>query len=100
MQPEQLLTTLVRIGIVSAIDAEKQQARVIYKDIGITSGWLYVLQGKHKHTVSASIGDGGGEHNHELTKNSWMPQIDDLVLVLYLPVFNGDGFILGCIGGA
>lgn len=27
----------------------------------------------------------------------WMPKVNDQVLVLYLPVFNGDGFILGGI---
>ena len=25
----------------------------------------------------------------------WMPKVNDRVLCLYLPVFNGDGFVLG-----
>ena len=28
----------------------------------------------------------------------WMPLVNDTVLTLYLPVFNGDGFVLGGIG--
>ena len=37
------IVQIVRIGTVSAVDKEKRMARVIYKDLGITSGWLYVL---------------------------------------------------------
>ena len=57
----------------SDVNKDKRQVRVIRPDSGQTSGWLYVLQ--------------RGE--------VWLPKINELVLVLYLPVFGGDGFILG-----
>ena len=36
-------------------------------------------------------------HKHDLTIKPWMPKVNDTVLTLYLPVFNGDGFVLGGI---
>jgi len=69
------IDNLVRVGTVSAVDGAKNRARVRFDDIGIVSGGLYVL------------------HHGE----AWMPKVDDRVLVLYLPVFDGDGFILGVI---
>ncbi|MEN6437013.1 MAG: hypothetical protein ABFD97_00350 [Syntrophobacter sp.] len=74
MDNENILANLVRIGTVSSVNAAKQTARVIYKDNDMVSGWLPVLQ-----------------------REPWMPSINDTVVVLYLPVFNGDGFILGAI---
>ena len=70
------LKKMVRIGKVSTINTDKKTARVIYEDMDdLVSGWLSVLQ----------------------FSGSWMPKVNDMVLVLYLPVFNGDGFILGVI---
>ena len=54
---------IVRVGTVTAVDGRK--ARVLYHDLGFTSGWLTVL----RHTV----------------------------VVLYLPCFNSDGYILGVL---
>ncbi len=106
---ENILNNLVRIGTVSSIDPAKRTARVMYKDKDMVSGWLSVLQhpgagvyiepdGKHSHSIS-----GGGtaelsdEHDHDANVTYWMPKVNDTVLVLYFPVFNGDGFILGVI---
>ncbi len=51
--------------------------------------------GLHSHTVIISEQP---DHTHEGTQTTaWMPQINDKVLVLYLPTFNADGFILGVI---
>lgn len=36
-------------------------------------------------------------HEHEISITCWVPNINDTVLVLYLPVFNSDGYILGGI---
>lgn len=73
-----ILQGLVRIGTVSSVDRTRRMARVIYRDMDdLTSGWLHVLQ----------QGTGG----------FWLPEVNACVLVLYLPVFNGDGFILGVI---
>lgn len=73
----QQLARLALVGRVSDVDKSKRQVRVIWPDNGQTSGWLYVLQ-----------------HS-----GVWLPQINELVLVLYLPVFGGDGFVLGGVGG-
>lgn len=108
-QMENIIRNLVRIGTVSAVDAKKRMARVIYKDKDLVSGWLHVLQqpqatvqvkpdGLHTHTISGDVtAEMDGEHTHQANIDSWMPKINDTVLVLYLPVFNGDGFILGVI---
>mgnify|MGYP001048578019 CR=1 FL=1 len=109
MDSENILRNLVRIGTVSSVDPEKRIARVIFKDKDMVSGWLYVLQhhgagvytkpdGKHSHDLSGgSMTEENGEHGHAANVTYWMPRINDTVVVLYLPVFNGDGFILGAI---
>lgn len=122
---EEILTRLVQIGTVTAIDNESRKARVKFQDTGITSDWLCVLQhpstsvtvesaGKHSHSleitaktnveaeddvkvsvdVTGTVGE-ESEHKHKAYTNYWMPRINDTVVVLYLPVFNSDGFILG-----
>lgn len=77
MDSEKILARLVQIGTVSAVDGTKRMARVILKETGHTSGWLCVLS--------------------PYASTQRMPRVNDQVLVLYLPVFNGDGFILGGI---
>lgn len=109
MDFENILANLVRIGTVSSVDSSNRTARVVFKDMDIVSGWLPVLQhfgagvyirsdGSHTHELE----DGdptktGGSHNHDANVAYWMPKVNDMVVVLYLPVFNGDGFILGGI---
>lgn len=73
----QQLARLALVGRVSDVDKSKRLVRVIWPDNGQTSGWLYVL--RHGEV--------------------WLPEINELVLVLYLPVFGGDGFVLGSVGG-
>ena len=73
------LGSMVRVGTVSAADKAKHRARVMFDDLGVTSGWLLVL--KHRRP--------------ETTLPLWMPEIGEVVLTLYIPVPNGDGFILG-----
>ena len=109
MEIENILSNLVRIGTVSAVDAEGKKARVIFGDKGgITSGWLYVLQHhgaavdvkeseSHTHTIGEETTNASGEHTHVSVVSDWMPKINDMVVALYLPDFNGDGFILGAI---
>lgn len=109
MDGENILKRLVRIGTVTDINNEKRIARVKYQDCNMTSGWLYVLD-THPHIPdydpapqqTNEKGGGSGEasyesHFHSLTIKPWMPLVNDTVLVLYLPVFNGDGFVLGGI---
>ena len=71
----EILQNFVRIGTVYDIDMKKRQARVHFPRLKITSGWLSIL----KNT------------------GTWMPSVNDKVLCLYLPIFNGDGYILGVI---
>lgn len=111
---ENIMQSLVRVGVVTDLNADKLMCRVKYPDAGITSGWLYVLQhidglitvapdNRHSHTVHDTYTGGGSSdavpaHNHPgtLTK-AWMPKVNDKVLVLYVPTENGDGFVLGGI---
>ncbi len=114
MDAESILSNLVRVGTVSSVDSTNRKVRVMFKDMGITSGWLYVLQhyqagvyvdpdGKHTHTIADTYTGGGSastepDHDHTGTHLTyWMPKVNDRVLALYLPVFNGDGFVLGGI---
>ncbi len=66
---------LVQIGLVSDVDRVKRRVRVLWPDSGQTSGWLYILQ----------------------QSGAWLPDINDIVLVLYLPAEDGDGFVVGRI---
>lgn len=85
-----LLGRLIQIGTVTSVDADSHRARVKFPDTGITSGWLYVLQhpGADVHITPAG---------HTGTLGVWMPSIGATVAVLYLPVENGDGLVLGVI---
>ena len=73
----QQLARLAMVGRVSDVNEAKRQVRVIWPDSGQSAGWLYVL--RHGEV--------------------WLPEINELVLVVYLPVFGGDGFVLGSVGG-
>lgn len=115
MDVEKILSRLVQIGTVTAVDSGKRTARVKFQDTGITSGSLRVLQhyaaglyigpdAEHTHVIADTYTAGGSAstfptHDHlpgsHLTY--WMPKVNDTVLVLYLPVENSDGVILGGI---
>lgn len=54
--------------------------------------------GNHEHPISEWKTAGVDDHRHEGTRLiSWFPAVNDKVLVLYIPIHNGDGFILGGI---
>lgn len=87
---EDLLKDIVRIGTVTAVSGTK--ARVKFRETGITSGWLFVLQ----HVGAAVSIPEAEEHTHAGARlTTWTPNVNDTVLCVYLPVFGGDGFILG-----
>ncbi len=71
MDTEKILSRMVQTGIVSATNPGNNTARVILDNTDIISGWLKVISG--------------------------MPKVGQAVLVLYLPIVDGDGFILGVI---
>lgn len=114
------LERLIQIGTVTATDPDAHKVRVKFPDTGLTSDWLCVLRnaptvsisndGLHSHTGSVRVdtADGhahgasvsieqNGEHSHYASIYAWMPKINDTVLVVYLPVFNSDGFVIGGI---
>ena len=54
------------------------------------------LSAKRSWTPVCGSGDPAfASHKHDLIIKPYMPKVNDLVLVLYFPVFNGDGVILG-----
>ena len=109
MDVEKILKHLVRIGTVTVTDPVKRVARVKFEDTGETSGLLYVLANRSyipdydvpQRTEFEAGGSGDpafASHKHDLIIKPWMPKVNAVVLTLYLPVLDGDGFILGEIG--
>lgn len=109
MDIEKILKHLVRIGTVTVTDPVKRVARVKFEDTGQTSGLLYVLANRPyvpdydvpQRTEFEAGGSGDpafASHKHDLIIKPWMPKVNAVVLTLYLPVLDGDGFILGEIG--
>jgi hypothetical protein len=116
---ENVIARMVQVGIVTAVDSAEHKCRVKFPDTGLTSDWLRVLRqtpgvsvndgGAHSHTGSASVSGGDHSHSTSVTINvadahshgagvsAWMPRINDTVVVLYIPVFNSDGFVIGVV---
>lgn len=103
------LENLVRIGTVTWKDDTKRLARVKFQDTGLPSGELYVLASRsyipdyNGPQQTERKGGGSGypayeEHEHPLVIKPWMPKVNAVVLCLYLPLLNSDGFVLGEIG--
>ena len=102
-----VLSGLVRVGIVTDLDAAGCRARVKYQSENMTSGWLRVLQHRgaalkieaeanHSHSTGDGSTGGAGGHGHDGSSlGEWMPEINSVVLCLYLPMEDGDGYILG-----
>ena len=97
---------IVREGKVTAVDNGKRIAKVWFDSMGIESDWLPVLITRDfipdydvpQRTEFEAGGSGDpafASHQHDLIIKPYMPKVNDLVLVLYFPVFNGDGVILG-----
>ena len=98
MSGGQEMTQLVRVGTVMVTDPGKRMARVLFRDTGTPSGWLYVLASRpflpDADTKPQRTEETEG-HRHDLRIKPWMPEVNAVVLVLFLPVNSGDGFILG-----
>lgn len=112
MDAEAILKGLVRIGTVTAVDHTNRLARVKYQDSGLISDWLHVLASRpyipdYSGAQRTEYEEGGSgwpqyeNHKHDLIIKPWMPQVNAVVLCLYLPVCSADGadgFILGELG--
>ena len=109
MDVEKILKRLVRIGTITVTDPIKRVARVKFEDTGETSGLLYVPANRSyvpdydvpQRTEFEAGGSGDpafASHKHDLIIKPWMPKVNAVVLCIYLPGFNTDGYILGEIG--
>lgn len=110
-----LLSRMVRVGNVMNVDKENKRVRVKFQDEDITSGWLRVIQhfgaelfiepdAEHTHAIHDTYTGGGNasvQPSHDHLPGShvtyWTPNINDVVLCLYLPTEEGDGYVLGGI---
>lgn len=107
---ETSLENLVRVGTVTWADPVNRVARVKFKDMDFPSAPLHVLASRPyipdyepspQNTELESGGSGDAafsSHKHDLRIKPWMPMVNAVVLCLYLPGFNTDGYILGEIG--
>lgn len=97
---------IVREGKVTAVNHDKRIAKVWFDALGFESGWMPVLinrdfipgydQPQRTETEGGGTGAAAFEtHKHDLTIQPYMPEVNEMVLVLYFPIFNGDGVILG-----
>ncbi len=100
---------IIRKGTVTNVNNDEHTARVKYEDLGYTSGWLKVI-GSPPYFVTYDgyqgtefEGPAGSDfalferHRHQIKVIQWMPKIGDIVLVAYIGVDNGDGYVLGGI---
>lgn len=97
---------IVREGKVTAVNHDKRIAKVWFDALGFESDWMPVLINRDfipgyegpQRTEYEQGGTGAAtfeNHKHELIIKPYMPVVNEMVLVLYFPVFNGDGVILG-----
>ena len=102
-------SVMVRIGTVTAVDNVKRLAQVYFQDMDLPSGWIPVLINRDfipdydvpQRTEFEAGGSGDpafASHKHDLLIKPWMPKVNAVVLCIYLPGFNTDGYILGEIG--
>lgn len=82
-QGENLLKSMVRVGIVSSVSPGSNTARVTFPDMeNMVSGNLKYLK---RSDVRPEL------------YSPWVPEVGEPVLCLYIPLQDGDGFILGGI---
>ena len=110
----QALDGLVRVGTVTDRQMDKRLVRVWFDDDAMSSGWLPVVISQdvspdHDYDdpqwtefESEWKGSRAGEkdyvdHKHKIIRKPYMPKVGDQVLVVYLPVWNADGFVIGGI---
>ena len=83
---------VIRIGKVFATDLSNRSVRVQFADVGITSGWLKVIKTMPSNIYRTEVSE---EHSHGINPAPWFPSVDDIVVCLYNPGFNEDGYVIG-----
>lgn len=105
---DNIVSSIVRVGSVTAVNNDKRLAQVLFQDLGLPSGWIPVLINRdfipdyevpqRTEYEQGGSGDPAFEnHKHDLVIKPWMPKVGDQVLCLYEPVRDGRGFVLGGI---
>lgn len=91
----QELKDIVRVGIVSSVNAGAMTARVKIQDQGIVTGDLKIVQNPPKAEIK--IKSGSCPADCEVEIKPWIPKVGQWVLCLFKPDGECDGFILGGI---
>lgn len=106
------LKNIIRVGTVQSVDSTKMTARVKFNDKGgIISGPLHILVRPRYivPTIEKKEGDRTAperlkydkdnelqtEHSHAAYITEWVPKVGSMVLCVFIPDGDGDGFILG-----
>lgn len=110
-----VLKKIIRVGTVQAYYQDKDAARVKFDDKGgIISAPLKVIR-RPVNVVPGQNDQAGGKtagtslkydrndsltteiHSHAAYVKDWVPQVNDMVVCIYVPGGDGDGFILGMV---
>lgn len=91
----QELKDIVRVGIISSVNAGKMTARVKIQDQEIVTGDLKIVQ--NTPTADIVIKSGSCPAECEVKIKPWIPKVGQWVLCIFKPDGEGDGFILGGI---
>lgn len=94
------MENLLRIGKVTNVNPSDRTVRVRFEDVNITSGWLKVLRsppfiGNDEEPKKVAKTEKQQGHYHELSIIPYFPVVGDMVLCLYNPGFNEDGYVIG-----
>lgn len=108
-----VLKKIIRVGVIHAYYPDKDAARVKFDDKGgIISAPLKVIR-RPRYVVPGENDQTGGKtastslkydrndslktesHSHAAYVTDWVPQVNDMVVCIYVPGGDGDGFILG-----
>jgi hypothetical protein len=93
----QEIKDVVRIGIVSSVNAENRTARVKIRDNGIVTGDLKILYNRKQGVVIEKCFCPDGPHECKGIVLPWIPEVNDWVLCIFVTGGDGDGFIVGGI---